>query len=144
MSKPTRHSARILALQIIYSRGKLGVNHDGEREIFEQSKLKGKYKEFSAQLIETTWTNLSQVDLTIQRFLKNWKQTRLTDTLNALLRISVAEIVYFPDTESKIIINEAIEICREFVDEKATKICNGVLHSVSNEIRLVSSDEKEG
>ncbi|MBU2515072.1 transcription antitermination factor NusB [bacterium] len=144
MPIPTRHSARILALQIVYSREKLGVNHTGESAVFDESLLKGKYKEFSSLLIETTWNNLTNVDQTIQKYLKNWKQTRLTDTLNALLRISVAEMLYFPDTESKIIINEAIEICREFVDEKATKMCNGVLHSVSKEIRLVSSDEKEG
>ena len=135
MPKSTRHSARILALQIIYSRDKLGVNNAGEKVVFQVSQLKGKYKEFSSQLIQNTWDNLAVIDQSIQQHLKNWKQTRLTDTLNALLRISAAELIFFPDTESKIIINEAIELCREFVDEKATKMCNGVLHAIANEKR---------
>lgn len=140
MPKPTRHSARILALQIIYSRSKLGINQAGESEVIRDSCLKGKYREFGSQLIETTWKHLSEIDLAIQKHLKNWKQNRLTDTLNALLRISVAELLFFPETEKKIVINEAIELCREFVDEKATKMCNGVLHSVSKEDRDCMTD----
>ncbi len=89
MLKPSRHNARIIAFQTIYSRGKLGVNQNGEDRIISDSHLDGKYAIFSKDLINKTWDHLDEIDRIIQNHLQNWKQTRLADTLNALLRISV-------------------------------------------------------
>jgi N utilization substance protein B len=136
MPKPSRHQARILAFRTIYSRHKLGVNPNGENHLVIESGLQGKYKDFSQDLTNSTWERLNEIDGIIQKVLKNWKQHRISDTLNALLRISIGEMLHYKETESNIIINEAIEICKKFVDEKATKICNGVLHSASKEIRV--------
>ena len=134
MPKASRHDARILALQIVYSRSKIGKNLPGEKLVLEDSQLHNKYIDFANLLVDKTWDNLKEIDGSIQKHLKNWKQDRLTGTLNALLRISVAELKYFSETERKVVFNEAIELCREFVDEKATKMCNGVLHSVANDV----------
>ncbi len=144
MLNQTRHSARILAFRLIYCRNKLGINQNGEAQLLNESKLQDKYLGFCRNLVDKTWENLDQIDPIIQGKLKNWKQHRLSETLNALLRISICEFLFFPETESKIIINEAIEICKYHVDEKATRICNGVLHAASSEIRVEHSDEKIG
>ena len=144
MPKSSRHNARIIAFQTIYSRGKLGLNQNGEERILADAHLEAKYAAFCSELISKTWEHLEELDQIIQAHLKNWKQTRLADTLNALLRISVCELKFFPATESKIIFNESIEICREFVDEKATKICNGVLHSAAKDLRVEHMSEKIG
>lgn len=134
MPNPSRHKSRILAFQIIYSRGKLGLNSVGENKLLKESGLPPKFHDFSIELVDTTWQNLETIDKAIQDHLKNWKQNRLTDTLNALLRMSVCELLYFDAIENKVVFNEAIEICREYVDEQATRICNGVLHAVSENI----------
>lgn len=144
MPKPSRHQARVLAFQTIYSRHKLGINPKGESHLLIESGLQGKYKDFSQGLINATWERLSTIDGIIQKFLKNWKQHRISDSLNALLRIGIGELLHYKDTESKIIINEALEICKKFVDEKATKMCNGVLHSASKEIRVEQRNENVG
>lgn len=144
MPKPSRHNARILAFRILYSRSKVGISADGEDKVFEEAGLTSKYQEFSKNLIEGTWQELDKIDSIIQKKLKNWKQTRIADTLNALLRVSIGELLIFPETESKIIINEALEICKEYVDAKATRICNGVLHSAAEEIRVEQDHQKEG
>lgn len=141
MQKPSRHRARILAFQTIYCRHKLGNNPSGEKYLLSESGLQGKYKTFSNQLTEQTWNRLEEIDGIIQKHLKNWKQHRITDTLNALLRVGIGEMLHYKDTESKIIINEALEICKRYVDEKATKICNGVLHSASRQIRVEEQTE---
>lgn len=144
MSKPSRHKARILAFQTIYCRHKLGINAAGEKQLLEESGLQGKYREFSWGLVEHTWNRLAEIDTVIQNHLKNWKQHRISDTLNALLRIGIGELLQYSETETKIIINEAIEICKLYVDEKATKICNGVLHSAAKEIRVEQKNGIEG
>jgi transcription antitermination protein NusB len=144
MHKQTRHNARILAFRLIYCRNKLGISPTGEKNLLNESDLQGKYKDFSQELAEKTWAHLDQIDPIIQSKLKNWKQHRISDTLNALLRISICELLFYPDTETKIIINEAIELCKIHVDEKATRMCNGVLHAASSEIRVEQPGEKIG
>jgi len=144
MPKPSRHKARILAFQTIYSRQKLGINLLAEDQLIAESGLQGKYRDFTLELVEKTWNRLDEIDKIIQNNLKNWKQQRITDTLNALLRIGIGELLQYSETECKIIINEAIEICKKYVDEKATKICNGVLHSASKEIRVELKNENVG
>ncbi len=130
MPRPTRSKARILAFQIVYNRDKIGINQQGEDLLFKNSNLSKPYETFSQSLVETTWQKLGEIDSAIKKHLINWKQTRISDTLNALLRVATCEILFFPKTDSKVVFNEAIEICRNYVDEKATKLCNGTLHSI--------------
>lgn len=129
----SRRQARILAYQTLYQRKKIGVHPAGEELLFNTNPLAEKYSDFCHQLIETTWKELSTVDETIQRHLLNWRQTRISESLNALMRIATGELLYFPDIDGKIVLNEAIEICRSYVDTQATKILNGVLHAIWQE-----------
>ncbi|MBU2644512.1 transcription antitermination factor NusB [bacterium] len=133
MSTSNRRKARILAYQTLYQRKKIGIQPAGEARLFLEHPLSDKYSEFCRQLIDTTWKELSTIDGTIQRYLINWKQTRISESLNALLRIATCELLFFPDTDGKVVLNEAIEICRSYVDSQATKILNGVLHAVWQE-----------
>ncbi len=133
MPVSSRRQARILAYQTLYQRKKIGVHPTGEELLFNANPLAEKYSDFSHKLIETTWKELSSVDETIQRHLLNWRQTRISESLNALMRIATSELLYFPDIDGKIILNEAIEICRSYVDTQATKILNGVLHAIWQE-----------
>jgi N utilization substance protein B len=133
MSISSRRQARILAYQTLYQRKKMGLHPAGEELLFDANPLAEKYSDFCHQLIETTWKELSTVDETIQRHLINWRQTRISDSLNALMRIATSELLYFPDIDGKIVLNEAIEICRSYVDTQATKFLNGVLHAIWQE-----------
>ena len=145
MSRSTRHNSRILAFQITYTRAKFGIHHKGEELLFKQAGLTGNYQIFFQNLVDTTWEKLDEIDKVIQQHLTNWKQTRISETLNALLRISSCELLFFPEIDNKIVINEAIEICRNFVGEKATKFCNGDLHAVwqdSNSKENLSADKQ--
>lgn len=135
----SRRQARILAYQTLYQRKKIGIQPRGEELLFKATPLADKYSDFCKQLIDTTWKELNAVDETIQRHLTNWKQTRISESLNALIRIATCELLYFPDTDGKVVLNEAIEICRSYVDNQATKILNGVLHAIWQETSNINS-----
>lgn len=130
MSQPTRRTAREIAFQVLYHRAKLGITPYGEDLLIQSIENNKKLHAYCKYLIQQTWDNLDQIDSVIEKYLINWKQSRISDSLNALLRLSVCELLFEHDIEGKIILNEAIEICKKYVDEKATKMCNGVLHSV--------------
>ena len=38
------------------------------------------------------------------------------------MRVAVGELLFFPETDGKVVFNEAIEICRSYVDKDATGI----------------------
>jgi len=130
MPSSTRRNARILAFQIIYSREKIGILDSGESILFKEYPLSKEYQGFCQELVTLTWQRIEEIDAKIQQYLVNWSQYRLADTLNALMRTSICELMFFPNTDGKVVLNEAIEICRNHVDNKATKMLNGVLHSV--------------
>ncbi len=125
-----RRKARIIAYQALYQRKKIGIQPVGEERLFNENPLADKYSEFCRELIDTTWRELEAIDSIIQSHLINWKQTRISESLNALFRIATCELMFFPDTDGKVVLNEAIEICRRYVDSQATKILNGVLHAI--------------
>ncbi|MGK0288917.1 MAG: N utilization substance protein B [bacterium] len=129
MGKSSRRQARELAVKIFYQRVKIGVNFLGEALLYQEEELDADKRQFCELLVQKTWENLPQIDQHIQENLINWKQSRLSETLNTLLRLSIGEILYLK-TDGKVVLNEALEICREYVDENAVKICNGLLNAV--------------
>ena len=131
MKPAPRRKARILALQILHSRDHLGPDPLGEKILALNEKVSPELAEFASTLAERAWDNLAMVDVQIQKFLTGWKQSRLSKSLNALMRLSVAELLYFPEQDAKVVINEALEICKSHVDPKATSILNGVLHGLA-------------
>jgi transcription antitermination protein NusB len=130
MSGTSRRKSRELAVKLLYSRDRLDNTNALEHFIHPNTTQGKTIDEFANELAETAWNNLVAIDEMIQKNLKNWKQNRISPVLNAILRISIAEILFNQNTDGKVILNEAIELCKSLVGEQATKICNGVLHAV--------------
>ena len=51
-----------------------------------------------------------------------------------ILRIAIAEFLYFDDIDFNVTINEAIEIAKKFGSQKSSKFVNGVLDRIKGEI----------
>ena len=129
MPGPSRRKSRELAVKLLYSRDRLDDTNEMERFIHPGTQNGQSMDEFANELTETAWNNLVAIDEMIQKNLQNWKQHRISPVLNAILRISIGEILFYKKTDGKVILNEAIELCKSLVGEQATKICNGVLHA---------------
>lgn len=72
------------------------------------------------------------IDQTITNHLKNWTINRLERTNLLLLRLATYELLYQPDVDKSIVMNEAIELTKTFNDEKASKFVNGILQSIAD------------
>lgn len=62
-------------------------------------------------------------------YLNNWNISRLGITDAAILKIAIYELLY-TDTPKKVCIDEAIELAKDFSDEKVVGMINGVLDKV--------------
>ena len=72
------------------------------------------------------------IDKTITNHLTNWTLNRLERTNLLLLRLATYELLYQPDVDKRIVMNEAIELTKTFNDEKASKFVNGILQSIAD------------
>jgi N utilization substance protein B len=75
------------------------------------------------------------LDRIIRSYLENWDFERVSLVDRNILRFALAEVLYFPDVPSRVIIDEAIEIARRYSSEEAGRFVNGLLDRFVREFR---------
>ena len=71
----------------------------------------------------------NDIDKIANKHLNDWTIDRLGKTDQAILRMGIYELVY-TDTPEIVAINEAIELAKEYSDEKVKNMINAVLDSI--------------
>ncbi|MCL1995656.1 MAG: transcription antitermination factor NusB [Defluviitaleaceae bacterium] len=84
------------------------------------------YQGFIQSSFEGIHKNLKQIDGLINQNLKNWKFERINKVDLTIIRLAVYETA-FANTPSKVAINEAVELAKEFSTEEAPSFINGIL-----------------
>ena len=74
--------------------------------------------------------NVEKIDSIIDKFSIGWSVDRLSTVDKAILRIAVYEIMFDDDIPNKVSVNEAVELAKEFSEDKAPPFINGVLGKV--------------
>lgn len=90
--------------------------------------------EYLRRVFFGTNENLSQIDEMIGKHAHGWKTERMSRVSRALCRIAVYEMLFEKDIPAPVSINEAIELCKKYDEEKARRFVNGVLNAVKSEI----------
>jgi len=85
---------------------------------------------FSRFLINGTIENIASVDSSIKKHLQNWDLDRLNRVDLAILRMSVYTLMFQTDMHPSIVIDEAVDISREFGSDDSYRFVNGVLDSI--------------
>ncbi len=132
----TRQKSRENAFIAIFEAGFSGNDLE---EILAVTRESPDYREyalddFALELIKMYYDHADEVNDMIQSKLINWKQDRISRVCGAILRLSVAEMMYSNEDVDSIVINEAVELAKKFAGEKDYQFVNGVLGSVSREI----------
>lgn len=82
--------------------------------------------EFVKDIVYGVTTHLEELDLIANSYVKDWTIDRLDKTGAAILRMGIFELKY-TDTPPIVVINEAIELAKEYSDDSVRKIINAVL-----------------
>jgi len=61
----------------------------------------------------------------------------------AILRIGACELLYYPETPYRVVLNEAIELAKQFGAEQGHRYVNGVLDKLAKEIRRVEKKPQD-
>ncbi len=136
MSK--RRKAREIALQTLYASEISGVGwEDTFGDTIERRKPSGEAVEYARRLVFRVIESRNDLDGRISGILENWELERVSVIDRTILCIALAELLYFPRTPTKVIINEAIEVAHRFSSRDAGRFVNGILDRLAREVRRV-------
>ena len=91
--------------------------------------------DFSKQIVDITIEHIDEIDSIIVSSLKSWTIDRLSKVSLAILRISVAQMLYMKDIPVGVIINEAVELSKHFGDKDDYQFINGSLSRIEKSIK---------
>lgn len=106
--------------------------------------------DFAKSLVHETLERQHELDTKIVEFAPEWPIEKLSPVERVILELGACELVFHPETPLPVIINEWVDIAKEFGDDTAGKFVNGVLSNLGNDVRteekskesLEESDEK--
>lgn len=128
-----RVKSRELLLQLVYQ---MGITSDTPQETF-QTLIEN--EDISKEDIDLEYIkdcligineNKEAIDEKISLQLVSWKLNRVSKVNLSILRIAVYELIFRKDIPEKVSINEAIELCKKYSDDKSVSFINGVLDKV--------------
>jgi N utilization substance protein B len=136
-----RHSRR-LALQVLYAAdlARQSANPDAKFDIdatFEDVAthfdLPSGARAFAQDLVSGVDRSQEQIDSQITVHARNWRLDRMATVDRNVLRLAVYEL-RADETPHTVVINEAIELARDFGSERSPAFVNGVLDAVAREM----------
>ena len=124
------HDARVLAMQILYTSDLNAISVEEAMNTYDELDPK------AVEFVNLVVNNLEKIDFVISVCLKNYTINRLNLVDKAIVRLATAELIK-GEVDKRIIINEAIELTKEFSDQgdkKAVKFNNRLLDNISKNI----------
>ncbi len=127
-----RHPARRLALQTLFEIDFHGPGLDG-RMIWERGVHRAGLSEsagrFAWELVEGVLGDRAAFDREIAALAPEWPVEQLAPVDRNVLRIALFELRRRPETPAAVVIDEAVELAKDFGSEASPKFVNGVLAS---------------
>lgn len=102
------------------------------------------YLRFAEKLFLRGLDVREEADALTARHVQNWELARLAVTDRVLIRMAVAELLYFEDIPPKVTLNEALELAKAFSTEKSGAFVNGVLDAILRDLREADRLKKTG
>lgn len=87
-------------------------------------------KSYVVSIAEKFRENTQAVDEQIQKFAKGWDIQRLVKMDKDILRISITELLFIPETPTKVVVDEALELAKKYSTDESSSFINGILAKV--------------
>ena len=90
---------------------------------------------FFMELTKGAIENLDKINEVIKDNLKSWNINRIAKTDLAILQLAVYEILYREDIPDSVVINEAVDLGKEYGTDDSGSFINGVLGRIVREYK---------
>lgn len=145
MNQPSlsRHEIREKALQALFQ---LRTNPDAERDEAIRQALLSKYENSDEEtelpdapylydVVNGVLDNEDLINETIRPYLKKWTFDRLAKADTIILQIAAYEMLFSKQNQvpQRVALNEAIELAKQYGEEKSSGFINGVLSNLMSQ-----------
>ena len=129
MEQLNRSEARRIIMTILYQ----VVVYEKNKMLYDIDELLKENLEIDNEFVNTIVNGVlekeKELDKLIDKYMIGWTTKRLGNIDQAIFRMSVYELLYY-DTPNIVCINEGIELCKKYSDEKVTGLLNSVLDKI--------------
>ncbi len=87
--------------------------------------------EFVKELVTKACEMQAEIDEHITENARGWKLNRISRVPLAIIRLGLAEILYFDDIPDGVSINEAVELAKKYATPEDASFVNGLLGTVA-------------
>ena len=91
-------------------------------------------KTFAIDLLKSVAVHEEEVMTHLKGRTPNWEQDRIAVLDMILLKLAIAEFLYFPSIPTRVTINEYLEIAKEYATPKSSTFINGILDVISKDL----------
>ncbi|GAB6061303.1 transcription antitermination factor NusB [Deferrisoma palaeochoriense] len=131
-----RRAARRAALQALYA---LDLNPEQppvgllEQAIAEAGGEAD--RPYAETLVRGAWERRDEIDERIRGASRRWRLERMDRVDRSVLRLATYELLASADVPAPIVLDEAVELAREFGAEDSPRFVNGILDRIARELR---------
>jgi N utilization substance protein B len=90
---------------------------------------------YAVRLVEGVARHGDEVDALVRKHSSGWALDRMPAVDRCLLRLAVYELLAEPDVPLAVVIDEAVELAKEYSTEDSGRFINGVLSAVAADVR---------
>jgi N utilization substance protein B len=135
-----RRQNRATAFRFIFQ-WEINPSEDLNRDVMDFIDRLGKnegFYNYAIELVDGIVEKKDIIDSMIRELVDNWEFSRIAKADLSLLRVAIYEIQYRLDIPPVVVIDETLEISKEFSTENSKKFLNGVLDKFISKIKRPS------
>jgi N utilization substance protein B len=136
------HKTRELAMQVLFL---WDANAEMDLDLgFQatQGEADEDLRKRAVHMAEQAWSQKEASDAQVERIAPQWPPRRQPGVDRGIIRLAVWELTH-TSTPPKVVIDEAIELAKEFSTEQSPAFVNGVLDAVLHETHSTAAETKQ-
>lgn len=136
----SRHRGRSLALMCLYQIDLVGADPKKAMKFdWYDKKISKEEKGYAIFLVKGVVEKRIEIDNLITKYSKNWELSRISVVNRCILRLSILSFLKEPLLAAPVVINEAVELTKEFETEESANFINGLLDAFYKKEILVKN-----
>jgi transcription antitermination protein NusB len=134
-----RREGRRAALQLLYALEANGAwdSFDEQQRLFFSSfaaEVEGDAGELARELCRDAAARREDLDRLIEKASTNWRTERMSRVDLSILRLAAAELSGSLGTPAAVVLDEAVELAKEFGSPESPSFVNGVLNRLASSL----------
>jgi transcription antitermination protein NusB len=128
-----RHLSRIAVMQVLFERETHPSMVQPSLALVRNGAELGELDvAFAELLLEGVLAKENEVKLAVQEHAPQWPMERMDPISRSILLMGAYELLFGNDAPAAVVMNEAIDIAKEFGTEESGKFVNGVLNAIAH------------